>query len=190
MDRRIGVHVDASDVVQDALVDAWRRMDEYLEERPLPFLAWLRQITHDRIIDTHRRHVTAKGRGINREIAEAQVSDASAGMLADRLFTNDTSPSNCLYRKEFHLRLREAIISLPNKDREVLLMRHIDQLAQPKLPKRSVFRKAPSKPGWFGLSSGCGACWNPGLDRTSAAGTDRMCSLTGRARRCRRPRTG
>jgi RNA polymerase sigma-70 factor (ECF subfamily) len=128
LDRRIGVRVDASDVVQDALIDAWRRMDNYLEERPLPFLAWLRQIAHERIIDTHRRHITSQRRGISREIAEAQVSHESAVLLAGRLFANDTSPSNHLARKEFHVRLKEAIISLPSKDREVLLMRHIDQL--------------------------------------------------------------
>jgi RNA polymerase sigma-70 factor (ECF subfamily) len=128
LDRRIGVRVDASDVVQDALFDAWRRMDDYLEDRPLPFLAWLRQITNERIIDTHRRHVSSQRRGIQREIAEAQVTNESAVLLANRLFANDTSPSNHLIRKEFHVRLREAIIALPTKDREVLMMRHIDQL--------------------------------------------------------------
>ena len=128
LDRRIGVRVDASDVVQDALFDAWRRMDDYLTDRPLPFLAWLRQITSERIIDTHRRHITSQHRGIQREIAEAQVTNESAVLLAGRLFANDTSPSNNLIRKEFHVRLREAIISLPAKDREILLMRHIDQL--------------------------------------------------------------
>jgi RNA polymerase sigma-70 factor (ECF subfamily) len=128
LDRRLGVRVDASDVVQDALVDAWRRMDDYLQDRPLPFLAWLRQITNERIIDTHRRHVSSQRRGIDREIAQAQVSNESAVLLAGRLFANDTSPSNNLIRKEFHVRLREAIIALPAKDREVLMMRHIDQL--------------------------------------------------------------
>jgi RNA polymerase sigma-70 factor, ECF subfamily len=128
LDRRIGVRVDASDVVQDALLDAWRRMDDYLEDRPLPFLAWLRQITNERIIDTHRRHVTSQRRGIKRELAAAQVTNESAVLLANRLFANDTSPSNHLARKEFHIRLREAIISLPSKDRDILLMRHIDQL--------------------------------------------------------------
>ncbi len=128
LDRRISVRVDASDVVQDTLIDAWRRMDDYLEDRPLPFLSWLRQIANERVIDTHRRHVTSQRRGIGREIAEAQVSNESAVLLANRLFANDTSPSNHLVRKEFHIRLKEAIISLPTKDREVLLMRHIDQL--------------------------------------------------------------
>jgi RNA polymerase sigma-70 factor, ECF subfamily len=127
LDRRINVRVDASDVVQDALIDAWKRMDDYLQDRPLPFLAWLRQITNERIIDTHRRHVTSQRRGVQREAAEAQVSNESAVLLANRLFANDTSPSNNLARKEFHVRLREAIIALPSKDRDVLMMRHIEQ---------------------------------------------------------------
>ena len=128
LDRRLSVRVDASDVVQDALVDAWRRMDEYFHDQPLPFLAWLRQIVNERIIDTHRRHVSSQRRGVGREVAAPAITNESAVVIARELFANDTSPSNRLARKEFHAQLKDAILSLPDKDREILVMRHIEQL--------------------------------------------------------------
>jgi len=128
LDRRISMRVDASDVVQDALIDAWRRLDGYLRDRPLPFLAWLRQIVGERIVDTHRRHISAQCRGIQREERLLEISNESAVVLARRLFTNDPSPSKLLVRKEFQERLKQALVSLPSKDREILVMRHIEQL--------------------------------------------------------------
>jgi RNA polymerase sigma-70 factor (ECF subfamily) len=128
LDRRIRARLDASDVVQDALVDAWRRMDAFLEERPLPLLAWLRQITHERIIDTHRHHVISKRRSPCREIARAQLPDESAAHVANRLLRDRTCPSTHLAQKELQVRIREAIISLPSKDRDVVLMRLVEEI--------------------------------------------------------------
>jgi len=128
LDRRIRMRVDASDVVQDVLIDAWRRLDGYLRDRPLPFLAWLRQIVGERIVDTHRRHISAQCRGIQREERLLEISNESAVVLARRLFTSDPSPSNCLVRKEFQGRLKQALVSLLPEDGEVLVMRHIELL--------------------------------------------------------------
>ncbi len=128
MDRRLSVRVDASDVVQDALVDAWRRMDEYFHDQPLPFLAWLRQIVNERMIDTHRRHVVSQRRGVGREVPAPAITNESAVVIARELYANDTSPSNRLACKEFHAQLSDAISSLPETDREILVMRHIEQL--------------------------------------------------------------
>ena len=67
LDRRLAARVDVSDVVQATLVEAARRLDDYLRERPLPFYGWLRQLAGERIVDTHRRHVTAQRRSVTLE---------------------------------------------------------------------------------------------------------------------------
>jgi RNA polymerase sigma-70 factor (ECF subfamily) len=129
LDRRMAARVDASDVVQETLVEAARRLDDYLRERPLPFYGWLRQLAGERIIDTHRRHVTTQRRSVTRERRDPDLPDASADQLVQRLFADHTSPSNHLMRQERHERLKAALASLPQRDREVLVMRHLEQLS-------------------------------------------------------------
>jgi RNA polymerase sigma-70 factor (ECF subfamily) len=129
LDRRMAARVDASDVVQETLVEAARRLDDYLRERPLPFYGWLRQLAGERIIDTHRRHVTAQRRSVALERRAPDLPDASADELVQRLFADNTSPSNHLMRQERHERLKGALASLPPRDREVLVMRHLEQLS-------------------------------------------------------------
>lgn len=129
LDRRLAARVDASDVVQETLVEAARRLDDYLRERPIPFYGWLRQLAGERIVDTHRRHVSALRRSVTLEQRDLDLPDASADELVRRLFTADTSPSNHLMRQERHDRLKGALASLPQRDREVLVMRHLEQLS-------------------------------------------------------------
>jgi RNA polymerase sigma-70 factor (ECF subfamily) len=68
MEPRLAVRVDASDVVQECLADAHVRLREYLKQRPVGFYPWLRAIAWDRLVDLHRRHVTAQRRSVDREI--------------------------------------------------------------------------------------------------------------------------
>ncbi len=129
LDRRIAARVDASDVVQDALIEAARRLEHYLTERPLPYFAWLRQIAAERVIDTHRRHVSSQRRSILREEHGLEIPDESAVQLIARIFADDTSPSNRVVRKERNEQLTEALAALSARDREVLVMRHLEQLS-------------------------------------------------------------
>jgi RNA polymerase sigma-70 factor (ECF subfamily) len=129
LDRRLSARVDASDVVQETLVEAARRLDDYLRERPLPFYGWLRQLAGERIVDAHRRHVTTRRRSVTLERRDPDLPDASAEELVRRLFADNTSPSNHLMRQERHERLKRALASLPPRDREVLVMRHLEQLS-------------------------------------------------------------
>src|SRR5271155_3413544 len=128
LDRRLAPRIDASDVVQEGLVEADRRLGGYLSERPIPFYAWLRQIAGDRIVDAHRLHLDAKKRSVTREDAGLQLPDESSFALARCLFADDTSPSNRLIRQENQEEIRRAIDALPPKDRELLVMRHLEQL--------------------------------------------------------------
>jgi RNA polymerase sigma-70 factor (ECF subfamily) len=129
LDRRLAARIDPSDVVQETLVEAARRLDDYLRDRPLPFYGWLRGLAGERVIDTHRRHVTAQRRSVALEHRELDLPDASADKLVRRLFAADTSPSNHLMRQERHERLKAALASLPPRDREVVVMRHLEQLS-------------------------------------------------------------
>lgn len=129
LDRRLAARVDASDIVQETLVEAARRLDDYLRNRPLPFYGWLRGLAGERVIDTHRRHVTSKRRTVTLERRDLDLPDASADQLVRRLFAADTSPSNHLMRQERHERLKAALGSLSHRDREVLVMRHLEQLS-------------------------------------------------------------
>jgi RNA polymerase sigma-70 factor (ECF subfamily) len=130
LDRRLVARVDASDVVQEALADASRRLDDYLLSRPLPFFAWLRQLAWDRLVEFHRRHVHAERRSVSREAGPAmELSDESASHLAERLIGSGTSPSGRVMREELRERVRSALGRMSERDQEVLVMRHLEQLS-------------------------------------------------------------
>jgi RNA polymerase sigma-70 factor (ECF subfamily) len=125
---RLAARVDLSDVVQEALAEAAAKLDRYLRERPLPFYPWLRQLAQNRLIDLHRRHVLARRRSVTREEAVPDLPDRSALVLADRLFARQSSPSAGLHRRERRDRVRAALAALPDPDREVLVLRVLEEL--------------------------------------------------------------
>jgi RNA polymerase sigma-70 factor (ECF subfamily) len=130
LDRRLAARVDPSDVVQDVLIEAARKLPEYMRDRPLPFYPWLRQIAWDRLVEMHRQHVQARKRDVRREEPGAlALPDESLAELAGRLVTSATSPSQRLLRKEIQERVRAALKRLSSRDREVLELRHLEQLS-------------------------------------------------------------
>jgi RNA polymerase sigma-70 factor (ECF subfamily) len=130
LDRRLAARVDPSDVAQEVLLEASAKMDRYLRERPLPFFAWLRSLAGERLALLHRRHVRACGRSVLREEPGLLgLPDESAAELADRLVTSSTSPSRWALRQEQRQRVRHALGRLPEPDREVLVLRNLEQLS-------------------------------------------------------------
>jgi RNA polymerase sigma-70 factor (ECF subfamily) len=130
LDRRLHARVDASDVVQEVLVEASRRLGQYLQQRPLPFYPWLRQLAEKHLIDLRRRHVGAQKRSIDREEPDVlHLPDESAAELAARLVTSATSPSQRLLREEARQRVQAALAQLAASDRRVLQLRHLEQLS-------------------------------------------------------------
>jgi RNA polymerase sigma-70 factor (ECF subfamily) len=130
MDRRLAARLDPSDVVQETLAEADRRLDDYLAGRPLPFYPWLRQLAWDRLVEQHRRHVRAGRRSVLREQAEPiALPDGSVAELAGRLFAPADGPSAALRRDELVGRVRVALAALPERDREVLVLRYLEQLS-------------------------------------------------------------
>jgi RNA polymerase sigma-70 factor (ECF subfamily) len=114
LDRRIAARVDASDVVQDALADADRKLPGYLRDRPLPFYPWLRQLALERLVRQRRHHVGAQMRAVGREGEAGEEPVTVAGPVAD------------LLRSELRARVRDALAELPPNDREVLRLRHLE----------------------------------------------------------------
>jgi RNA polymerase sigma-70 factor, ECF subfamily len=129
LDPRIAARVDASDVVQEALIEANRKLDDYIRRRPLPFYLWLRQIAWERVVKTHRRHVEAGMRSVKREETPLRVSRESAVSIANRLVAVGTSPSQQLVRRELAERAAAALEAMRAEDREVLILRHVERLS-------------------------------------------------------------
>lgn len=127
LDRRLAARVDPSDVVQDTLADASRRLDDYLRDRPIPFFGWLRQLAGERVIDAHRRHLFAGRRSVDREDRIAAPADGSGDLVPRGLLAADTSPSNRLARQERNEQVMAALACLSPRDREVLVLRYLEQ---------------------------------------------------------------
>jgi RNA polymerase sigma-70 factor (ECF subfamily) len=130
LDPAIAARVDASDVVQDVLLEASRRLDTYLANPVLPFHLWLRHIAKDHLIDAHRRH-RAQRRGVDRErpIVPAALAGKSSVELAGQLMDPERTPASAAIQHEMERRLHLAIAELDEDDREVILMRHFEQLS-------------------------------------------------------------
>ncbi len=124
LDPRLAGRIDPSDVVQEVLAEASARLDDYLRRPPLPFYPWLRQIAVDRLIEQHRRHVQAGQRSIGREVAEQ-----SAAELAEQLVGHEDTPSAAARRKETQERVRAALAALSEQEREVVVLRYLEQLS-------------------------------------------------------------
>jgi RNA polymerase sigma-70 factor (ECF subfamily) len=130
MDRRLAARVDPSDVVQEVLLEADRKMKRFLREQPLPFYAWLRALAWEHLVTLHRRHVRARSRSILREEAGLlSLPDDSAAELAARLVTSATSPTQHVVRQEMRDRVHRALRQLSERDQEILALRNLEQLS-------------------------------------------------------------
>jgi len=130
MDRGVQRRVDASDIVQDVMLEANRRLGDYLANPTMPFQLWLRHMARDRLIDAHRRHRVAANRSVDRE-QQAAVGDPDrsqadfVGQLADRELT----PAAAATWRELERRFAEAVEQLDEADRQIVLLRHFEHLS-------------------------------------------------------------
>lgn len=131
MDRVIGRRIDASDIVQDVLLDAHRRLEEYLAQPSMPFHLWLRQMARDRLIDAHRRHRVAARRSIDREqpmVAPAMLDHSTMDLVAE-LVDPELTPAAAATWNELQVRFQAALDQMDEQDREVVLLRHFEHLS-------------------------------------------------------------
>lgn len=131
LDPAVARRVDASDIVQDVLVEANQRLTEYLKKPDMPFHLWLRHLAQDRIIDTHRRHRLAQRRSVDREqpIARPAWADESSVSLVAQLIDTERTPTSEAIQLELQRKLNDAIDKLSDDDREIILMRHHEALS-------------------------------------------------------------
>jgi RNA polymerase sigma-70 factor (ECF subfamily) len=130
LDPRLRARVDPSDVVQEAQLDAFRRLADYLRRRPMPFRLWLRKTAQQRLRKVQRRHLEAAGRAVGREVP---LPDRSSAVLGRQLLAGGAAPEAHLDRSEVARRVRAAVARLPAGDREVLLLRDFEGLSNPEI---------------------------------------------------------
>lgn len=128
LDRRLYGRVDATDVLQDVWLESSRRVGEFVASPTVPFFIWLRQIAWQTIIDLHRRHLGAQKRSVRNEVALGGVGDNTSFSMAACLAGDLTSPSQAAMRDERLQKLREALDDMDEIDREVLALRHFEEL--------------------------------------------------------------
>lgn len=130
LDKAVSRRVDASDVVQDVLFEASRRMEEYIQNPSMPFHLWLRQLAKDRVIDMHRRHRAAGRRSVDREqhVTGLGGDDRSAADLAALLKDAELTPAAATLQKEMVDQFLVALNQLDEDDRELIIMRHFEHL--------------------------------------------------------------
>jgi RNA polymerase sigma-70 factor, ECF subfamily len=130
LDQRLMQRMDVSDVIQDVLIEANRRLTDYLANPAIPFHLWIRQIAKDRIIDAHRRHRVSAKRSIDREQPQPGKGpfDQSTIELANQFRDQALTPAAAATQRELASQIESAVQMLRENDREIILMRHYEQL--------------------------------------------------------------
>jgi RNA polymerase sigma-70 factor (ECF subfamily) len=130
LDPRLNGRLSPSDVLQEAYIDALRRLSHYLDKPGQSFYGWLRLVIGQRLVDVHREHLGAGKRDAGREVPlHGGAPPASAPCLAAQLAGQLTSPSGAAARNEELARLQAALERLEPLDREVLALRHFEELS-------------------------------------------------------------
>src|SRR5262249_29347818 len=130
MDQRLQGRIDPGDVIQEAYIEASEHRDEYLRRPSLPFLLWLRGIVGNKLRELHRHHLGTRMRDAGREISlyHGPMPEATSAALAARLMGHATRPSEAAMRAEAKALLIAALNAMDAIDREVLALRHFEQL--------------------------------------------------------------
>jgi RNA polymerase sigma-70 factor (ECF subfamily) len=130
LDPRLQGRIDPEDVVQDVNLAASEHLADYLGRRAMPFFLWLRGIAGNKLLELHRRHLGTPMRDARREVAlyRGALPGATSAALAAQLLGHQTRPSEAAVRAEAKIRLQEALNGMDPLDREVLALRHFEQL--------------------------------------------------------------
>jgi RNA polymerase sigma-70 factor, ECF subfamily len=130
LDPAIVGRVDASDIVQEVLLEASRRLSDYVQNPAMPFHLWLRHIAKDHVIDAHRKHRQAQRRSLDREqpMIPHALADRSSLELAAQFIDHELTPASAAIRQEMQRRLNTAVVALDDDDRDIILMRHFEQM--------------------------------------------------------------
>lgn len=130
LDAKIRQRVDASDIVQEALIEVNRRLPTYLENPVMPFHLWVRQIMTDRLIDAHRRHRVSKKRSVDVEQAPVVAAnlDHSTIQFGNQITDGELTPAAAAIQNEMQRKFEAAIEEMDDQDQEIIVMRHFENL--------------------------------------------------------------
>ncbi len=131
MDRRLQGRVDPADVVQDAYLELRGKFARYCADSRLPFFLWLRLEVAQKLVDLHRFHLGTKMRDAGQEVSlhQGALPPVTSASLAEHLLGKLTTASHAAMRVELKLRVEEALNSMDPQDREVLILRHFEELS-------------------------------------------------------------
>src|SRR5262245_31255966 len=131
LSRRLQGRVDDSDVIQESFLEVSRKLPEYLQDPSVPFFLWLRHMTGLKLAEVHRRHLGTQLRDADREVSlhRGGLPEADSASLAAQLLGKLSTPSQAAIKAETRLYVQEALNSMDPLDREVLALRHFEQLS-------------------------------------------------------------
>ncbi len=131
LSRRLAGRIDDSDVVQESLMDVSKRLPEYVKDPQTSFFLWLRNVTALKLAEVHRRHLGTQLRDADREVTlhRGGLPMADSVSLAAQLLGKLTAPSQAAIKAETRLLVQEALNSMDPIDREVLALKHFEQLS-------------------------------------------------------------
>jgi RNA polymerase sigma-70 factor (ECF subfamily) len=131
LSRRLQGRVDDSDVLQEAYLDISHKLPEYAKQPQLPLFLWLRHITGLKLAEVHRRHLGTQMRDADREVSlhRGGLPEADSVSLAAQLLGKLTTPSQAAIKAEQRIYVQEALNSMDPIDREVLALKHFEQLS-------------------------------------------------------------
>lgn len=120
-------HLDPSDIVQESLTAAARKLPTFAEQQPVPFYVWLRRLTLDRLGKANRRYLRTQARDARRELT-LELNDASVELLTQSLVSKLPSPPRAAIVQERAAAVRVALLELPDDYRAVIELRYVEQL--------------------------------------------------------------
>jgi RNA polymerase sigma-70 factor (ECF subfamily) len=131
LSRRLSGRIDDSDVLQEAYVDIARKLPDYAREPKLPLFLWMRHLTALKLLEVHRRHLGTQVRDADREVTlhRGCLPMADSVSLAAQLLGKLTAPSQAAIKAEHRLLVQEALNSMDPTDREVVALKHFEQLS-------------------------------------------------------------
>ena len=130
LDRRLRARVDPEDVLQEAYLDAERRVEHYLRDTSRSLFVWFRLIVAQTLIDVHRRHLAADKRDAGRDRSLAGTpSPSTSACLADELLGDGSTPSQAAIRGERTRQLEAALAAMSDIDQEIIALRHFEDLS-------------------------------------------------------------
>jgi RNA polymerase sigma-70 factor (ECF subfamily) len=144
LDRRLRRRVDPSDILQEAYLDLADRLPNYARERPMPIFLWIRLVTAQRLMQVHRSHLGAALRDAGREVSlhSGALRRGGSASLAAQLMGNVTSASQAAARAEQRLRLEQALNAMDAIDREIIALRHFEELSNGEAARVLALSKA------------------------------------------------